>query len=314
MKKKILALIITILLLIPCFTLNASAIISEKIDGNTYCGISLSEDYKTLYYKEESYTRFNPSWTQWNNATYFNDIKYYSNEIKSVNFDLGANDVIIRATIKLNDGSSISATYIKEDYYLAEHNSLLNFASEYTITFGYPADTTVSLTSKQILGEKVTLLNHEYSFCDSFDVTAQNKDDSYYIDKGELLAINDSFYYVNYQENNMATIPYYIENQDSVMAYKITDAEAISLLENAYNQYNSDAIGFLTGDFTSNIGLVLLFLAFGIMPLAVFIVFLILSLRAKTPAYRKMFRIIYIISATELVVFAITTILLSIFK
>ena len=311
MKKKILALIIAVFLITPCFMINAEAIITERADNSTVCGISLSDDYKTLYYNGSQYKRIDASMTEWDQGDTFYDIYYNSDEIKYVDFFIGTNNAIIWASITLNDGSCISSTYINTEGYLAEHNSLTNNASEYTVEFMYPADSQVKLTSNQILGEQTTLLGEDLEFYEEFYVNAYSTDSSFYIKKGVMLVIDDTYYYVDYGENNLTS--FYRSDpqpQSSLYAYKITDTEAIALLEKAYSLYNSDAIGFLTGDFSENIGVIFLFLTFGLIPLVALVLFLILDLRAKLSAYKKMFRIIWIISAAEIVAFVITVILL----
>ncbi|MBQ8740513.1 MAG: hypothetical protein IJY79_03060 [Clostridia bacterium] len=87
----------------------------------------------------------------------------------------------------------------------------------------------------------------------------------------------------------------------------------IAELDAAYGEYNSDFVGLLGSDFTESIGMVLLVIAFAVLPLAVLVVFLILSIRAKAPAYKKLFTTIYITAAAELIIFAVVIILLTVF-
>ncbi len=313
MKKKIIALILVVFMIAPCFILNASAIITERDDNRTFCGISISDDFKTLYYYNGTkYHRFDASMTQWDYdfGEEYEKIKYNSDEIKFVDFVKNENNVIITADITLNDGSTISASYI-EDIYLDEHNSLVENTTTYTVDFVYPKESQVELSSSQIFGEKTILLYNDLQTYMHFDVNAYATNDVFNIRKGFIASDNGAYYYVDYTENDMTdSDAFYYGELDSVNAYKITNTEAITALDEAYKNYNSDAIGLLTGDVTEGIGAVLLIMVFGLIPLAAFIVFLILSIRAKTPAYKKMFRAIWIISAVEIAIFVITMILL----
>ncbi len=311
MKKKILAFIIAVFLITPCLKFNAAATITERDDNSTACGISLSEDYKTLYYNGKEYKRFDASMTEWSYENEFYGIKYDSDEIKSVDFQISVNTVIITAEITLSDGSNISATYINADEYLTEHNVLTIYPSTYTVEFGYPNDNQIQLNSNQILGEKITFSGYDLSFYECFDVNAYATNNNFYIKKGIILLNDDTYYYVDYGANDV-TDPYdfYPESHEFLCANKITDAEAIAVLEEAYSLYNSDAIGILMGDFSGKIGAVLFSLVFGLIPFAALIVFLILSLRAKLSTYKKMFRTIWILSLAEVVAFVITVIVL----
>ncbi len=306
MKKKILSLLIAVLLIVPVFALNVSAA--------TYCDISLGEDYQYLVHNGVNYTRFDSSMTEWEYDDSFNGITYDIAEVKYVDYELSVNDIIITATIYLNDGSSISASYINENY-SAEHSVISRYANTYTVDFYYPDENRVDIPSKKIFAEKTALPNISFLTYDSFDVKAYCRDDSVYVKKGTLFLINDEYYYIDFYELGI-TDPdtFNPEIQIGLPAYKITDAEILEKLDTAYSEYNDDFVGLLGSDFTENIAIVLLCLAFAVIPLAVLITFLILSLRAKAPVYKKMFRAIWIISAAELVVFAVTVILIAMFS
>lgn len=302
MKKKILFLIIAVLLLIPCFVLSVSA--------DTYCDISLGHNYQYLVHNGDRYTRFDSSMTECDYARSFNGVTYDIDEVKYVDYDLSVNDVIITATIYLNDGSSISASYINENY-SSEHAVLSKYAYEYTVDFYYPDDNQVKIASKNIFAEKTTLEGIADGIYDSFDVNAYCADGSFYIKKGTLYTAHGKYYYIDFYELGVKD-PYSFspESQDSIEAYKITDAEVVAELDEACSGYNDDLIGLLDSDITDNIAAVILTIAFAVIPLAAFIAFLILAIRAKTPSYKKLFRAIWITAAAELVVFAVTVVLI----
>lgn len=306
MKKKILSLIIIVLLIVPCFIINTSAA--------TYCDISLGHNYQYLVHNGVNYKRFDSSMTEWEYDHSFNGVTYDIDEVKYVDYELSVNDVIITATIYLNDGSSISASYINENY-SAEHDVISKYAHTYTVDFYYPDENQVDIPSKKIFAENTTLSDISNQIYDSFDVIAYCTDDGVYVKKGTLFSINDEYYYIDFYELGVKD-PYTFkpENQTDLPAYKITDAEVLEELDAANTQYNSDFVGLLGSDFTESIAIVLLVLAFAVLPLAALIVFLILAIRAKTPSYKKLFTAIYITSATELVVFAVTVVIFTLLK
>ncbi len=306
MKNKILSIIFAVLLIIPCFVLNASAA--------TYCDISLGQDYQYLVHNGVNYTRFDSSMTEWEYDGAFDNVTYDIAEVKYVNYELSVNDIIITATIYLNDGSTISASYINENY-SAEHETISKYANTYTVDFYFPDENQVDISSKDIFAEKTTLPYLSLQNYLRFDVNAYCMDDSIYVKKGVLISLNDEYYYIDFYELGIND-PYTFnpENQPNLPAYKITNSNILTQLDNAKNEYNSDFIGFLGSDFTESIGIVLLFIAFGVFPLAALIVFLILSSRAKSPTYKKIFMAISITAAAELFVFAVTVVLLTVFK
>ncbi len=305
MKKRILSLVFAILLLIPCLTLTVSA---------DTCDISLWDDLKTLRHNGVLYTRFDSSMTEWEYDRSYNGVTYDIDEVKYVDYNVSVDDVIIEADIYLNDGSDIHASFISENY-LDEHNTILQNAPFYEVDFEYINTHTVAVSAQHFNGNETFLTDDKISYSEYFSVNTSSADDSFYVKKGVLALIDDEYYYVSYAENNYKTTIDFWDIEGRVLkAHKITDTDTISQLDAAYDEYNADFLGLGDGDFAEAIGTVFLCIAFGVFPLAALILFLILALRAKTPAYKKLFNAIWITSATELVVFAVTIILLTVLK
>lgn len=305
MKKRILSLIFAILLLIPCLTLTASA---------DTCDISLWDDLKTLRHNGALYTRFDASMTEWEYDCSYNGVTYDIAEVKYVDYNLSVNDVIIEADIYLKDGTSIHASFINENY-LEEHNSICNNPAFYEIEFEYANTHTVAVSSQHFNGNKTTVDVDEIRFSEYFSVNTPCADDSFYVKKGILALIDDEYYYVSYTENNCnTTIDLWHVKEQVLTAHKITDTETINRLNTVYDEYDFDSLSIFESDLTGGFGIVLLCIAFGLIPLAALIIFLMLSIRAKVPAYKKMFRAIWVTSAAELFVFAVTVILIVMFS
>lgn len=316
MKKRILSIIITVLLILTCFTFGVSASDSfqtyENIGEQNY-PIIISDNYQTLSYSDNTYIRFDASAVDWDFYNNFSDTKCNLSEVKYVDYQTNETGTIVRAWIYFKDGGSFNATYIDKTYY-DEYLMVLNNPKEYTINFSFPIDNNVSTTKNQFLGKKTTLTTYELWIDNYFDVNSYSQNGDFYVTKGSLILVDDKYYYVDFIENNVDDpINFFPDDYEVLKAYEITNKELIENLDAAYDEYNSDAVGFLTGEFSENISVVLLCIALVIVPLSALIIFLILSLRAKSPIYKKLFRTIYIMSAAELVVLAVIVALFIIF-
>lgn len=308
MKKKILSLIIAVLLLVPCFALGVSAASATVVSA-----ISISDDYKTLVYHGDNYIRFDSSNVEYTYDSSFTGAVDGNPEISTVLCELSVNGAIITADIYFNDGSNLNADFINENYF-DEYERLLYNADEYTVDLYYPEDNEVKIAATSLSDTATTLMAKDILLInDSFEANAHSKDGSFYMQKGALLLLNDQYYYVDYNLNAVEKPDeFYHEDYESLSAYKITDAQTVAELDKAYSEYNSDFVGLLGSDFTEGIATVFLSITFAVIPMAALIIFLILSIRAKAPAYKKLFTAISITAAIELVVFAVVVILLTV--
>ncbi len=324
--KKIITLFITILLLLSLFSLTASAAKapdfaietnSEYADLGTLDDITFSNDYKTLYCGENIYYSF-PSETVTSN-TYF-EVKngvFYSPEQESViwdcDFSANKNGSIIEAHFEFKEGYSMDISYLN-DKYREEYNKILSDGFEnYSIDFSSRNENYVETDKTKLLGEKTTLKNiNDLLFNNYYEVINFVSDRSFYVIKGQLLDYDGEYYYIDFNLNNITDYFYAPDYDRSLLAYRITDLELLQQISDAEDIYFDEDFGFFFDeDFTKVVSTVFLVIVFGIIPLGVFVVFLILSFRAKR-VYKKLFTVIYSIAAAELTVF--TTIALLIIK
>lgn len=310
MQKKILSLIIATLLLLPCFAINASAMATKKI--------AILNNGQNLEYQGNNFVRFDASMVEFEVEDSIEDVDYniIGADIKSADYDLSPNNAIIRAYFTYNDGSMLTATFINDNFYYSEYQRLMQNPDEFTVEFYYPDDNTVTADADAFYGEPTNLYGEDLWYSDRMDVTVKMEDNSFYINKGCLFITDDNYYYLDYAKSGI-TDPYGFDPYEIVgwiEVYKITDAEVLTELDEACSEYNDDLIGLLDSDITDNIAAVILTIAFAVIPLAALVVFLILAIRAKTPSYKKLFRAICITTAAELVVFAVTVVLLTVFK
>ena len=318
MKKKLLALIIAVLLTIPCCITASAWVVPDDI--------TLNEGYQSLVCDGVNYMRFDSSLTEWEEGRSIGTGLCDLDEVDHVNYDVSVTEAIITAEINLTDGSSIKASYISEKY-AAEHTKLAQDTSEYTVCFYYLYDEYIKVSHDQLFDEKTTVWITPYAHYPSAEVNVYGSDDSFYIRKGLLYLIQDEYYYIDFRELGIKNPDtFFAGSPDGLPAYKITDPELLSqfdgkLSNHDYNEdYNWDYteddtefIDIFDNDLTNGIAKVLLSIAFAVIPLAVFILFLILSIRAKAPAYKKLFRAICIIAAIVLVIFTVTVVLFALY-
>ena len=299
--KKFKSLIIALILLFSCFGLTAFAENSS---------ITISDDYQNLYLNGDSYSRFNASILEIDYyMTIDNPIELSAVQqetILQIELLINEQENVISADISFTDGSILSVDFLREDCFEA-YNEIVNGESkEYIIDFLWPEGNTVKAKRTALFDTPVTLYVNELEWCDFYTVTASNSDNSLTALKGSLLIMDDNYYYVDFAEvgvkNAYEFVPY---DYTELSAYEITDTNLLQRIKEAEEKYYADDLGFLyDDDLTETISAVFLVFIFAIIPLAIFIVFLILAIRSKT-YYRKLFRTICILAAAELAIFAI---------
>lgn len=311
MKKRFFVLFFAFLLLIPCLALAASA-----ADPADPYAAAVSTDLQTVKYRGVTYVRFDARYTRWWDSGYepSQAATCDAPDVASVELTFSRNNAIVTADIYYKDGSRLTAHYISPSY-LAEHQALMDKEHAAVVDFGYPSNNTVSLIPGALISQPVSLRlsSNDYHI---FEVSSPCTDGRFTIMKGLLVAHKEQFYYIDYEASGISfPNSYYTAQQlNGMVAYAITDPALLLELEAAYDRYNSLSFGAFTGSVMDGIGNVLLVLVFGAFPLVVLVVFLILALRAKTRAYKKIFTAIYITAAAELALFAILGVLFTVLK
>lgn len=316
--KKFICIITAVLLLFSSFSFSVFAE-SEKV--------TFSDDFKTAYYNGYEYSRFD---TRFISFEYYNDGEYdtvettipydltknQKDKVKEVSIDTDKNKIIFVIYVTYKDGSSLSVEFLRNDY-IKVYNEMINTDSaEYVIDFIDPEDNIVTATKDALLGETYIfsaddLENYNYNF----EVLSVCDDGKLKIIKGYLYVIDDEYYYVDYAELGIEDISdtYDMELVDIKTAHKITDEALIKKLDEAYDKYFADTPFDIYDDLGDDFSSGFVVFLFGIVPLVVFIAAIVLALRT-TAFYKKLFRILYIISGTELVVFTVIVVLINVLK
>ncbi len=300
MKKLITSTLIVILLFLCVVPVSYAA--SEPA--------TLSEDYQTLTLDGNTYSRSDISQviTDYQPLQDIVSLSSIQQEtIKEVTLMANESKVLIYADIYYKDGATFTIGYL-QDSFKDEYRNLVNGQTDnYVIDFIYPEENTVTVSPKALYGKQLLLSAKQLNQCDYFPVKAFTDDGSIYVDKGSILIVDDAYYFACFEELDIDRFDFIPYNYKELAVYKITDSETIASIQEGENAYYGEDFGFLLDDdLGTKISSVFLVIVFGIVPFAIFLLFLILAIRSKT-VYKKLFRMIYLISGLELVIFAIIT-------
>lgn len=304
MMKKYLICIITILLLFSCLGMTAFAETSAP---------TISDDYRTVYFNGETYSRVNASMIKVDHVNYNVELELtekQQEDIAQVSITTNGSKSMINLVIEFKDGSRLSADYMQDTYQKTYEDLLADPNSPYTIDFKSPTNNKVTCSKSLLKANPVVLDKIALNRSNAFPILV-NLDDFTHIYRGSLLISGERYYYVDYEEIGVTSWNYFfLSKYTELPAYEITDSDLLSKIsagEEAY--YNSD-FGFLyNGELTDTISKVFLILVFAIIPAVILVLFLILAIRTKT-VYRKLFTVICCISGVELIIFAIVAAIL----
>ena len=318
--KKILSVFIAVLVLISCFsfcTVASAAEIKmfdeygESANINPNAVITFSDDYKTLYLDDEAYSRYvadnlrlDASYSV-QNRVLLTDAQ--NEEIDEVTLTASENGEMFYVDIYFSDGAEFYVSYLQEDY-ISEYKAMMeNDYDKCQIIFYMPEneDLTVDTTKTLLSGEKTELAVNNVFLIDFFSVYTRSKKLGFLVEKGSLLEYKDDYYFVDYAENGL-DIDTFDPNMFVGTAYKVTDPDLISEIEDASLRYYSDSdYGiFFSDNFTKNISKAFIILLFVAMPFVTLVLTLIFGFRAKK-IYKKLFFTTAALCLVELLTVAI---------
>ena len=305
--KKLLFTILSAMMLLSCLTIHVFA--SDVT--------SISEDFQELSIEGESYTRVDGSMLE---VEYYETIesevvlsKEQQETIKNIYLETNIYENLIYAEITNLDGSVLSMEFLRNDY-LNDYREITENCQEFIIDFEWPEDNTVTAKRDALWGSETILTDYELEFCDYFYAVTQNDDETLTAIQGSLITVDGTYYYVDFSEASVyrrfSFSPY---EYSELEAYEITDASLIAKLEDAESAYAGDIEYLYDDDASDTISAVFLIVVFALIPLIIFVLFLVSAIRSKTH-YKKLFRTIYLLSGAELIIFTIITILIMIYQ
>ncbi len=307
--KRILSLILALL----CLSLSLCGLTAYADEDDV---VTFSADLEKMYYDGDTYLRCDGRriWQTQDESHFDLSVRYEGEGRKADNTKLWSDydEIIWFVEYYFSDGSMLNTYYIEDKHYDTFMALKEGDRADYEIDFGYPYGNTVRAKKSQLFGEK-TDSKEIYSGAklSKFDVTGSIGDFSLFYDKGLILEMYDgSFYYLDYDEN-----PGYDRWDDKGKApliHKITDEALLTKLERAAEEYYDSDYGYFEDtDLAEGFSKTSLCFMFGVVPLALFVYGLVQMLRKKG-GEKKMYAVLCITCAAELLVFA--TLLIKLIK
>ncbi len=319
--KKILALILALICLSSMTALATSPVMTEVTEDKTgytelapTAVITVNDNYEGITYNGEYFVIFNANNLDMSG---FDDLKCIvsltdaqKERIDRAIFSINLERTVIYATYSFSNGTSLNAHYIKNDCIPEFDRVMSDDWKRGEIEFQYPYDNQLKVEKEKLLGKQVNLFTPESSWSE-FMVYSSSDEVGIKRLKGCLVADGDKYYYIDFEVAQITpAYDFAVTDYPNVIAFEITDKALTAQIKNSIELYYDDDYGFLEDDkITSKISDILLIFMFLILPLGLFVLFLVLAIRSKTK-YRKFFRAIYILALITLLLFIIISAIL----
>lgn len=313
--KKILSLSICLLLVFSLFCFTAGAEPETQMiaaDENAKIKAEFNADFTKIECGGNSYSVIDSELLDEYGLEYSYTVNLTKEQQKTVsrlelNFDYKY--AIIDAVYNLRSGMRISALYLN-DKYLSDYVALKQGEiKDAEINFIYPEDNNLKIELQKLKQNK-TVKYMDGENVQTFPVRVKGEKCKYDFKTGFLVVSDENYYYIDSAETNVKSESVFYDNLDQKYeVYVIKNPETLAILKDCYKKYSSDYEIFNDTEFAKIFSKVLSIIVFGIIPLAVLIVSLILGLKSKTE-YRKMLLLLSGLSLVEIIVYIITYILL----
>ncbi|MGN0526137.1 MAG: hypothetical protein ACI4IF_01765 [Acutalibacteraceae bacterium] len=243
----------------------------------------------------------------------FIDIELTEKQQNTVNYvDIYANSdgLIFDVTVEYKDYTTVNATFLRDDY-LSEYNALINGeAEEYTVEFSWPEDNTVVLPKSAITSNETIVIN-SYDFDDLFSVYCGIKNGTLKYSSGEIHLIDNDYYYVDSSANEGVHGSGVLYTEETLKAVKITDPDAIEMLNTGLQKYYDDDLGYLyNDDLVESVSQAFLTILFALIPLIALAIFIVFAIKSKKKIYKKIYITASVLSFAEIISFIVTAYLL----
>lgn len=305
---------LALLLIFSCLYIPVHA--QEALPADTWYEVTLSEDYRSVIWNGMEYQRFDSAGVileveeaPWDAALTLQQ----QQTIRRISVTLYNAQTVIGLQIHFPDSTALSAYYLRTDL-MAEYTDIVSGKKDdCQIDFLWPEGNLVAASRSQLTGAGKTLTADILEWCDSFDVSFCSSDGKLKIATGAVIHYEGQYFYVDFSENGIVYNEYgfYPYDYTSLSGREITDSALLEALDAGMAAYYADGFGFLSNDtLTEAISRVFLVMLFGVTPVGILVVFLILHLRAKGLIYRKLFRIVWILAAALTAAAAVAMVLL----
>lgn len=321
--KKYLVLFISVIILslslcIPSFAANKRV-------------ITLSEDYKYMYYDGSTYTRADTSMLYFEDrATYLYDNSeenvenidyadfadydsYYTirltneqhKEVKAVEIsNVSHDETLFYVLIYFCDGSELHIDFLREDL-IDEYNKVINGnTDEYYINFLWPEGNIISINKEKLtIGKKLKINAWDYE--DDYEVYTYSSTGSFDAEIGLILKNDNSYYFYSFIDSDVKSANEFWELGDErIEVIELTDDELLNKIKIGEEKRQEDNFGYLYNDeLKEAVAKIFFALVFAVIPAVVFISSLILAVKSKKLLYKKLLFATCGISIAEIITF-----------
>lgn len=302
--KKILSLCL-VALLACLFLLPVAAEGAAVIEPGEGMYIILDKTYTHLYYNDEVYSRADVSDLDLiKESRKGADVGFEEyNGVEGISLWATRKNTVFWIDVSFTDGSNITATFLRDSARADYERLLRGEADDATVNFSYPFGNEVNISPAALQGAEVEL-GKAPIYANCFYVWGTVGDSDLERKLGVVVCMDGEFYYVKECDNI-----YDLTNAERPLsAYRITDPKTCAALADAWDAYLDDEVGFVYDDtLTELLGTFTLIVFFCAIPLALFVVFLILAIRGRG-IYRKIYATVCTCSGATLAVFCIVAI------
>lgn len=310
--KKILSICLAALL--AClFLLPAAAeevtVTGEPAEPGEGMYIILDKTYTHLYYNDEVYSRADISrlsLTKESRKGANVGFEEY-NGVEGISLWATRNNTVFWIDVSFTDGSNITATFLRDSARADYERLLRGEPDKAVVDFNYPIGNEVNIKPANLRGESLSL-EEMPAASNCFYVRGTVGDGDLQAKMGFVAYLDGEFYYVSFDEVGDDNLYDILWGENPLPAYRITDAETCAALFDARDAYLGDEMGFVYDDvLTGIVGLITLVFFFGLIPLALFVLFLILAIRGRG-VYRRIHAAVCTCSGVTLAIFCIAAV------
>ncbi len=324
--KKIVSILLISVILILCLAVSALAVPRPRV--------SFNDDFTKMYYNGKTFSRVNAKNIDYSYADLeipmddyeYNDGVYteaYSygydiyevipnkshTNVADISVSSNKHANIFEVFVDYTDGSSFYCSFLRDDYRTEYDNMMSGKTDKYTVDFSWSESNEIYIDASKLKTGKTETIN--YYTEDSYDVYIEAKDKSFRYYSGIILYSNDNFYYFDYLDAGTTydEFMYGEELHLEIKARVIEDENTLQQLHEGKRLYDEESGYIFDDDFAVGVsklffGILLLFI-----PFVICVGSLVLFVKAKKPAYKKIFATICVLSLLEIIVVVLIIIL-----
>lgn len=248
---------------------------------------TISEDYKTITLDGVTYVRTNTNGMSfWDTVIFDREPTLTENQRKELfttEFYIDPQLDILDASLYFQDGSTLSACYLREDYLEEFLYWTTDDDVEYQVDFYWPNGNTVAVIPAQLKDSPVVLNSSAWAWGETYEINLEIENGTRLVNRGILVVENDRYYFVDYSEYPQLGCNGYFDLSEAnhVDAYEITDVQLLTELRHAKEASEKGTQILSSNDFGNRLSAVMMTLLFAVLPFGMLILTVILTIRSK---------------------------------